>query len=109
ARDPPGVGAEVEAEVHGAHDRLRVAPFLFAPLVEHLALVLPVIRADVGAVPSVRVLRGGPERALLAAPTDPDGNAGLERLGIVRRVGDLEILSLEIRAPVLGREEEAQD
>src|SRR5207245_6311242 len=108
ARDPLGVGAEVEAEVHGAHDRLRVAPFLLAPLVEHLALVLPIVRADVGAVPSVRVLRGGPERALFAAPTDPDGNAGLQRLGVVRRLGDLEILSLKIRAPFLGRQEQTQ-
>src|SRR5262249_62015464 len=92
ARDPPGVGAEVEAEVHGTHDRLRVAPFLLAPLVEHLALVLPIVRADVGAVPSVRVLRGGPARAPLAAPTDPDGNAGPQRRGIARRAGALDRL-----------------
>src|ERR1051325_4579027 len=51
------VGAEVEAEVHRAHDRLRVAAFLLAPLVEHGALVLPVLGPDVGAVPAVGELR----------------------------------------------------
>src|SRR4029077_8776215 len=60
----PGVDTQVEAEVHRAHDRLRVAPFGLAPAIEHLALVLPVVRPDVGAVPAVRVLGGGPEGAL---------------------------------------------
>src|SRR6185295_19475417 len=59
----PGVDPQVEAEVHRAHDRLRVAPFGLAPAIEHLALVLPVVGTDVGAAPSVRALGGVPERA----------------------------------------------
>src|SRR5882724_8812123 len=65
-RGAAGIDTEIEAEVHGAHDRLRVAALRLAPAVEHLALVLPVVGADVGAVPPVGVLRGGAQRALLA-------------------------------------------
>src|SRR5512146_2588795 len=74
-----GVGAEIEAEVDRAEDRLRVTSFPLAPLGEHLALPLPLRGADVRAVPAVGVLRGGAERALLAAPADPDRDAGLQR------------------------------
>src|SRR5688572_18623282 len=69
-----GVGAEVEAEVHRAHDRLRIAPLGLAPPVQHVTLVLPVLGADVGAVPAVGELGRRPERALLAPPADPDGD-----------------------------------
>src|SRR5262249_2327356 len=103
------IGAEIEAEVHAAHDRPRVTPFLLAPLVEDLALVLPVVGADVGAVPPVGVLRRGTERPLLPSPTDPDGNAGLERLGEIRRIGHTEVLALKVRAPLLGIEEQPHD
>src|SRR5262245_38133393 len=105
----PRTAAEYEAEVHAAHDRPGVAPFLVAPLIEDLALVLPVVRADVGAVPAVGVFRGGTERPLLPSPADPDRYAGLKRLGIVWRVRHLEILPLEVRAPLLGRQEQPQD
>src|SRR4030095_3755162 len=36
ARDALGVGPEIEAEVHAAHDRARIPPFGLAPAVEHL-------------------------------------------------------------------------
>src|SRR5439155_2743892 len=104
ARGAPGVGPEIKAEVHGAHDRRGIAPFRLAPPVEHLALVLPVVRAHVGAVPAVGVLRGRAQRALLAAPADPDGDAGLQRLGIVGGVEQSEVLAVEARAPLLGIE-----
>src|SRR5207244_10290022 len=67
ARRPLGVGAEVEAEVDGAEDRLRVALLRLAPLIEHLALVDPLVGPDVRRVPAVGELRGGAQRALLAA------------------------------------------
>src|SRR5262249_7865226 len=104
-----GVGAEIEAQVHGLEYRPRVAPFGLAPAIEHLALLLPLDRADVGAVPAVRVLRRRAERALLAASADPDRNARLQWLGIVGRIGDLEVLALEVRALQLGIEEHPQD
>src|SRR5262245_8500597 len=87
-----GVGAQVEAEVHRAHDRLRIPAFLVAPLVEHLALLLPVVGSDVGAVPAVGVAGGRAERALLAAAADPDRNAGLKWLGIVGGIRHAEVL-----------------
>src|SRR2546425_7841303 len=92
------VDTQVEAEVHRAHDRLRVTPFRLAPAVEPLALVLPVLGTDVGAVPAVGVLGGGAQRALLPAPADPDGDARLQRLGIVGRVDHPEVLALEAHA-----------
>src|SRR2546423_287109 len=70
---------------------------------------LPILRTDVGAVPSVRVLRGRAQGAFLAAPSDPDRDARLQRLRIVRRVGDLEVLAFETRAALLGVEEHAHD
>src|SRR5207244_11773798 len=72
ARRAAGIDTEIEAEVHGAHDRLRIAALRLAPAVEHLALVLPVVGAAVGAVPPVGALRGGAQRALLAPPAAPD-------------------------------------
>src|SRR6185436_5612332 len=49
ARGALRVGAQVEAEVDRAHDALGVAALGLAPAVEHLALLLPVLGADVGA------------------------------------------------------------
>src|SRR5262245_51189328 len=71
----PRVGAQVEAQVDGAHDGLRIASLGLAPAVQHLALVGPVLGADVGPVPPVGVLGGGAERALLATSPDPDRDA----------------------------------
>src|SRR5437660_5093922 len=104
-----GVHSEIEAEVHRAQDRLRVAPLGLAPAVEHLALVLPVVGADVGAVPPVGVLGGRPERALLAAPADPDGDSRLQRLGVVGSVRHPDVLALEARAPLLGVQQQPHD
>src|SRR5215831_348042 len=100
---------QVEAEVHRAHDRLRIALLRLAPLVENAALVLPVVGADVRAVPPVGELRRRAERALLAAAADPDGDSRLERLRVVRRVRDLKVLALEVGAPLLRIEEHAHD
>src|SRR5438445_11994119 len=94
AGDALRVGPEVEAEVDGAHDRLGIAPFGLAPAVEHLALVLPAVRADVGAVPAVGVLRRRADRALLAAPADAARNGGLERLGTGGGMGHMRWLHL---------------
>src|SRR5262245_12797092 len=103
------IGAEIEAEVHAAHDRPRVTPFLLAPLVEDLALVLPVVGADVGAVPPVGVLRRGTERPLLTSPADPDLNAGVKRDEKIRRFGNAQVHSLEVGALLLGIEEQLLD
>src|SRR6266851_5371661 len=108
-RGAPRVGAQIEAEVHGAHDRLRVAPLRLAPPVEHRALVGPVLRTDVGPVPPVGVLRGRAESALLAAAADPDRDAGLERLRVVGGVDHAEVLALEGDAPALGVEQQPHD
>src|SRR5262249_13344785 len=109
ARGALGVRAEVEAQVDRAHDRPRVAALRLAPTVEHLALMLPVRRPDVGAVPPVGELGRRAQRALLAAPADPDGNARLQRLWIVGSVGHAEVLALEVGALLLGIEEQAHD
>jgi hypothetical protein len=105
----PGVGAEVEAQVDRAHDRGRVAAFRLAPRGQHVALVLPVLGPDVGGVPAIGVLRGGPQGALLPAAADPDRDARLERLRVVRRVGHREVLALKVRAALLGIEQHAHD
>src|SRR5207244_12833639 len=104
-----GVGAQIEAEVDGARDGFRIAAFLLAPLVDDAALVLPLLGPDVGAVPAVGPARDGAERALLAAAADPDGDAGLERLGVVRRILELEVLAGEAHPALLGIEEHAHD
>src|SRR5205823_6250652 len=107
ARGTLGVGAEVEAEVHGAEDGPGMALLRLAPLVEDPALVDPLVGPDVGRVPAVGEPRGGAERALLTATADPDGHARLERLGIVRRVLQPEVRAREVRAARLGVEEHA--
>src|SRR5216117_4574094 len=109
AQSPLGVRAQVEAEVDGPQDGLRVAPLLLAPLVQHLALRDPLLGADVGRVPAVGVARGRPERPLLAAAPDPDGDARLERLRIVRRVLEPEVRAVKARAARFGVEEHAHN
>src|SRR5256885_11062703 len=107
AQSPLGVRAQVEAEVDGPQDGLRVAPLLLAPLVQHLALRDPLLGADVGRVPAVGVARGRSERPLLAPAADPDGHAWLERLRIVRRVLEPEVRTVEVHAASLRVEEQA--
>ena len=63
----------------GPLDRLRVAPDLRAPLVEDGALARPLVRRA-ERVPLVRVLRGDPQRDLLAAPADQDRDRPVDRL-----------------------------
>src|SRR6266849_979912 len=103
-----GVGTHVEAEVDRPRDRLRIAILGLAPLVEHPALVGPLVHADVGRVPAVRVFRGRAQGTLLTLSADPDRDPRLQRLGKVRRVLEPEVLALKIRAAPLGIEQEAQ-
>src|SRR3990172_1890407 len=97
ARGAPGVGAHVEADVDGAHDLLRVAPLLRAPVVEHGALVLPLRRADLGPLPAVGPARRRPPRPLLAPSADPEGQPPAQGLGGVARVVELEVLAGGLR------------
>src|SRR5262249_57538596 len=92
---------EAEAQPRRPQDGLAISPLRLAPPVEHLALVLPVRRPDVGAVPPVGELGRRAQRALLAAAAYPDGNAWLQRLGIVGRVGHADVLALKVCALLL--------
>ena len=102
ASDALGVGPHGEARVDGAPNRPRVALLGLAPLVQHPALVNPLVRAEVGRVPAVRVFGRRAQRALLAPSADPDGHARLQGLGDVRRALEPEVFALEVRAAPSG-------
>jgi len=98
---PRAFGAQIEAEVHGAHDRLRVAPLRLAPPVEHRALVGPVLRTDVGPVPPSAYFAAARRVRFSPRPPIQIGMRGWSGFGLLG-VDHAEVLALEGDAPALG-------
>src|SRR2546422_6148319 len=101
------VGAHVEADVDRSGDRSGVAPDLRAPFIEDRAFALPFGRREVWRVPAIGESGRGAERAAFARSADPERQALLARLRIVRCVDQPVVRAGEIRSPPI--EQQPQD
>ena len=84
-------------------------PTRVAVAVQHRALVGEHVGPDERHVPTVGVLRGDLQRALLAAAADPDRQLGLHRARLVAGVGQREVVAGEVGDVVVQQAAQALD